>query len=104
MAPQLRRIAAQVSVGDVLFTRHGAREASEELISLDEISDAVVNGMILEDYPKHERGPCCLVYGKTKGGRDLHVVVTSDLSPVLVITVYEPRLPYWTSPTERGGR
>jgi hypothetical protein len=95
----------QAILGDgIVLTYHAAQEALEERISVDEIKEALLNGMILEDYPEHQRGACCLVYGKTNLGRDLHVVVTTGKSPVRVITVYEPRLPYWLTPTARGQR
>ena len=88
----------------MLLTRHGLEEALAEEISVDDIREAVVNGMILEDYPEHQRGPCCLMYGRTMNGRNLHVVVTKDTTPVVVITVYEPKPPSWMTPSERGGR
>ena len=95
-------IRQSVLRGPLFFTRHGHEEALEEDISVTEIREALINGMILEDYPEHRRGPCCLMYGKTSRGRDLHVVVTKGTTPVIVITVYEPKAPYWVTPQERG--
>jgi hypothetical protein len=100
-ARQIRRL---VSEGEILLTRHGDEEALAEHILVADIREALVSGIILEDYPEHQRGPCCLMYGRTKAGRNLHVVVSKDATPVVVITVYEPRPPYWTTPRERGGR
>jgi len=87
----------------LLMTRHGVQEGTAENVSVLEIQEAILNGEILEDYWDDRRGPCCLIYGRALSGRDLHVVVTSDKVPVRVITVYEPRLPHWRSPRERGG-
>ena len=98
------RIRQAVLQRHLLLPRHGYEEALAEDIAVDEIREAIVDGMILEDYPEHQRGPCCLLYGRTGAGRDLHVVVTTGVSPVVVITVYEPRPPYWTTPQERGRR
>ena len=60
--------------------------------------------MILEDYPDDRRGLSCLNSGRTSAGRNLHVVVSKDMTPVVVITVYEPRPPSSTTPREWGGR
>ena len=98
------QVAETIRKQGIRLTLHAYEEAFVEQISVDEIRQALLSGIIIEDYPAHRRGPCCLVYGQTETGRDLHVVATSSLSPVLVITVYEPLLPYWTSPVTRGMR
>lgn len=82
---------------------HAAEEALAEHITRPEIEQALVNAQLLEDYPDWWLGPSCLVYGQTKAGRDLHVVVSYSGLPVTIITVYEPRSPKWISPTLRGG-
>lgn len=35
-------------------------------------------------------------------GRTLHVVCTINRSPLLIITVYEPKPPKWITPTRRS--
>ncbi len=52
-----------------------------------------VNGQIIEVYPGHRYGPCCLVHGRTGRGRHLHVV--ASLAPVWIITAYEPDPVEW---------
>ena len=98
------QIQQAIQTRDINVSRHALREAIAEVISVDEVRQALLSSMIIEDYPEHRRGPCCLVYGQTDAGRDLHVVITSTLSPVLVITVYEPRAPFWTTPVTRGNQ
>ena len=98
------RIGETIRTGGIELSRHALQRAVAEEISLDEIRQPLLSGMIVEDYLEHSRGPCCLVYGRTETGRDLHVVITSTLMPVLVITVYEPRAPFWTTPVTRGQR
>ncbi len=75
---------------------------AEEGISLDEVLQAVAGGQILENYPEHRRGACCLLYGRTANGRHLHVVCTTAQPVLIVITVYELRPPRWLTPTRRG--
>lgn len=100
----LTRIRAQVAADAVLLTQHGQQEMVEEEISLDEVYQALESGAVLENYPDHRRGACCLVGGYTAGGRPLHVVCTSGRPELIVITVYEPKPPKWVTPTERGPR
>ena len=80
-------IQQAIRTRDITVSRHALREAIAEDISVDEVRQALLSGMIIENYPTHRRGPCCLVYGQTEAGRDLHIVITSSLVPALIITV-----------------
>lgn len=73
----------------------------DEQITLDEVLSAIAHGQILEDYPEHKRGSCCLLYGRTFAGRHLHVVCSTARPLLIIITVYEPILPKWVGPTQR---
>jgi hypothetical protein len=73
----------------------------EEDIRLDEVLEVIMRGEILEHYPKHRRGACCLLGGTTEARRPLHVDCTTALPMLIVITAYEPKLPKWINPTER---
>ena len=101
-ADELRKtltlIQAQAKDRNLRVTQHGQQEMVEEDISLDEVLAAIYDGRILENYPEHRRGPCCLLGGVTDNGRPLHIVCTTA-QPTLV---YEPRPPKWMTPTQRG--
>ncbi|MEX0701430.1 MAG: DUF4258 domain-containing protein [Planctomycetales bacterium] len=84
------------------MTQHVQQEMIEEGISLDEVLEAVGCGEIVENYPHHRRGACCLLHGTTAGGRPLHVVCTTSKPLLIMITVYEPKPPKWITPTERA--
>ena len=85
-----KQIQQAVRQSGINLSLHAQEEAIADDIFFDEMQEALLNGMIIEDYPPHRRGSCCLVYGQTEAGRDLHIVITSSLVPVLIITVYEP--------------
>ena len=102
MEPSLDNIKRTIRNQGIKLSLHAYEEAFAERISVDEIREALLDGMIVENYPTHRRGPCCLVYGRTIAGRDLHLVVTSSLAPVLIITAYEPKTPFWTTPVTQG--
>ncbi len=59
-----------------------------------EIEDAVISGEVIEEYPDDKYSPSCLIYGKTKNGRDVHVQLS--LPPlIIIITTYDPDPDEW---------
>ena len=100
----LARIRRAVENGEYRFSSHADEEADAERITMAEVREALLTGQVLEDYPDHRRGPCCLIYGRTSQGRDVHVVLSTGPLPLTVVTVYEPKPPRWRTPTERGSR
>jgi hypothetical protein len=87
----------------VRITQHASEEMIAENVSLDDVYHAMSSAEVLEDYPEHRRGACCLLGGRTSRGRALHVVCTTDLTLAILITVYEPKPPKWVTLTVRGG-
>ncbi|NQT54105.1 DUF4258 domain-containing protein [bacterium] len=102
MARTLRRVQEQAASEKIRVTLHAQQAMVSRHVSLDEIIEAIANGEILEDYPDHQRGPCCLIYGDTPVGRPLHVVCTTAQPVLIVITAYEPKPPKWATPTQRS--
>ena len=100
----LARIQKQARTLALRVTQHAQIEMDNEEITLDEVLIAIAYGQILEDYSEHKRGPCCLLYGRTNEGRPLHIVCTTAQPLLVIITVYEPLLPKWVSPTQRRER
>jgi len=76
----------------------------EEEVSYDELCEVLGGARLLENYPDHKRGACCLVCGRTGRDRYLHIVCTTSLEVAIIITVYEPKPPKWPTPFERGAR
>jgi hypothetical protein len=97
----LERIRAQADVENIRITQHAQQEMVEEDITLDEVLEAIATGQILENYPEHRRGACCLLNGLTRSGRYIHIVCTTAQPVLIIITVYEPKLPKWITPTQR---
>jgi hypothetical protein len=93
---QMAAIARAVAQGQYRYTIHGARQRIARRLSSEEIEEAVQRGEIIEDYPHHRFGPCCLILGWTAAGKALHMVC-SCRSVVDIITVYEPDPTEWES-------
>ena len=84
----------------IYYSRH-ARDEMEgeefgEIID-EEIFEAILTGKIIESYPDDEPYPSCLVYGRTKKDRPLHVVCaySNDEKFAIVITAYQPIPERW---------
>lgn len=97
----LEHIRAQADVENIRITQHAQQEMAEEGITLNEVIEAIATGTILENYPEHRRGACCLLNGVSKNDRPLHIVCTTAQPVLIIITVYEPKPPKWITPTQR---
>ena len=56
-----RRMLDQVETGAVRVTLHAQQEMVEEEIRYDDVLEAISRSHIIENYPEHRRGACCLV-------------------------------------------
>lgn len=79
---------------DILYTKHALQRMFEREITIDEIEDAIINGIIVSNYPNDKPYPSKLVYNK-KEELPLHVVYAIDGSRYVIITVYRPELDEW---------
>ncbi len=95
------RLALQARLERIRITAHAHQEMMEEDILLDDVLCVLLHPSVIENYPDHKRGSCCLVYGQNQEGRDIHVVCTTSLENAIIITVYEPKEPKWESPLTR---
>ncbi|MBU0908336.1 MAG: DUF4258 domain-containing protein [Proteobacteria bacterium] len=98
------RIREQAKARLVKFTLHAHQEMRNDEVTVPELLSMLKDCHILENYPEYDRGPCCLVGGKGHKGRDLHVVCTTTLPELVIITVYEPNKPHWETPYKRGAK
>lgn len=98
----IHHIAKHIEAGSIYFTLHARQEMINDKVTVEELLDALRNGQVIENYPNHKRGPCCLVSGKTFMERFLHIVCTTDLPELVIITVYKPSPPKWITPDIRG--
>jgi hypothetical protein len=100
----LKRIREQALRGQLRVTAHAHREMVAEAILLDDLLAALSNGEIIEDYPTHQRGACCLIPGRDAAERAAHIVCTTAQPVLIIITAYLPLPPRWITPTQRGAR
>lgn len=93
----------KVRTGEYFMSQHAIRESAKDGLSDEDIEKAVLNGMILEDYPDDARGKSCLVCGPYGEDKYLHIIVGFKDNEMIVITVYIPEPPKWYTAFKRGG-
>lgn len=95
-------IQTQAAARLIRITDHAREEMEDETITLAEVLEAIASGQIIENYSEHRRGACCLISGMTMRKRPIHIVCTTSLPMLVLITVYVPTLPKWKNIRERG--
>ncbi len=90
----LKSIRDKIQAGEYRFSEHAVKRMIKRSIGRFEVEEAIISGEVIEEYPEDKYSSSCLVYGKTKKGRNLHIQVS--LPPkVVVITAYEPEPSEW---------
>lgn len=85
---------SKIEAGEYRVSDHAVKKMISRSIDRLEVEAVIISGDIIEEYPDDKYSPSCLVYGKTKAGRDLHVQLSLPPS-VVIITVYEPEETEW---------
>ncbi len=78
------------------FSKHAADQSIIRRISVQETREIFGDAEVIEDYPEDKYGPSCLILGRTKAGRSLHVQCSYPSRPLIkIITLYEPDTAHW---------
>jgi len=69
----------------------------EDDISEKELIEAILDGGVIEDYSNDKPFPSCLIFGKSRDGRPIHVVCaySKEDDITIIITTYEPDPSRW---------
>ncbi len=84
------------------YSAHADKERLADDLTLIEIEEAIDNGIILEQYADTGRGPSCLVVGFTASGKPVHVIMGRKTEKTVIITVYIPTPPKFSTPFKRN--
>lgn len=79
---------------NLIFTEHAIRQMARRSIAVEEVTEAILSGGVIEDYPDDKYSPSCLILGSTQRGRALHVQCSAP-PRVRVVTVYQPDADEW---------
>ncbi len=90
----LEQIKQSIIDDNYEISLHAIERALEREIWKEDIEYAIIHGEIIEKYHDDKPYPSCLIYGKDKKGKPLHVVCA--FSPIIkLITVYYPEENRW---------
>jgi hypothetical protein len=78
------------------WTRHILERLFLRNIGIDDVITALTNGEIIEQYPTDYPFPSCLVLGKTRAGKPLHIVCGSNGTELWLISAYFPNPAEWS--------
>lgn len=98
----IKWIQDRIRKDEYYFSRHGDQERQNDNLTISEVEEALLNGMILEQYEDTGRGESCLVVGFTNSGKPIHTVCGEMEEELAIITVYIPSPPKFKNPYERG--
>lgn len=87
-------------LSNLKFTPHAKEEMLYEeygIIHRNEITEALINGEIIERYAEDKPYPSVLVHGRTFADRPLHIVCAPmpEEKTLVIITVYQPDPRLW---------
>jgi len=85
-----------VQAGMMRWTEHAMQRLFKRGIAKDEITQSLMTGEIIEQYPDDYPYPSCLVVGLTIKGEYLHVVCGSGEPDLWIITTYRPDQAEWS--------
>lgn len=80
---------------NVLISDHAAMRFRQRGLKVKDIRCAVNNGEIIEQYPDDFPFPSCLILGKTRDGKYIHVVMSDEGKMSRIITAYYPDSNKW---------
>jgi len=94
---EIERIVEAIRAKRIRITDHADEEAQADKLKYEEIYFSVLNGEIIEDYPKDKPYPSCLIYGQTFAGEPVHSVWAYNQKSkwAVLITVYRPDPNRW---------
>ncbi len=98
----IKWIQDRIRKDEYYFSRHGDKERQNDNLTISEVEEALLNGMILEQYEDNIRGESCLVIGFSDFGKPIHIVCGEMEEKLSILTVYIPSAPKFKNPFERG--
>jgi len=99
MSDTLVQVLALLERNDVRISDHGYEELAADDIYVKDILHGAKKAIVVEEYPKYQKGPCVLVLQKDRNGNPVHVVwgIPSGASaPAVLVTAYRPEPKEWT--------
>ena len=98
MSEIFHRILELVARQEVLISDHGYDELAADGILIRDVYEGAREGIVVEEYPTYQKGPCVLVLQRDQEGEPIHVlwgIPSQATSPAVVVTAYRPDPNRW---------
>lgn len=104
LAFNVHDVLAACKLSKVSITGHARNRLGQRMIVAADLIEAMAEECeVIEVYPDPPHGPAGLVLTRTRRGQWLHAVCAYDEMRILVIvTAYEPEMPYWVDERTRA--
>jgi hypothetical protein len=86
----IEELKALYTQGNIKWSTHCLERMQERDISREDVKNCIINGEIIEDYPDDFPHSSCLIFGRARDKKVVHVVVGSDGNCIYIITAYYP--------------
>ena len=96
----IETIKEQVGRRNIIWTKHCLNRLNQRNISISDVKRAISNGRIIECYANDYPYPSCLILGKGKNNRNIHMVCSVCQGFVCMITAYYPDTNKWEKDME----
>lgn len=83
------------------WTRHCLNRMNKRNILISDVKEAICNGNIIEYYDEDYPYPSCLILGKSKSKKIIHIVCGINDDMVYMVTVYYPDRDKWENNMKR---
>ncbi len=87
-------IQDKIRKGQYYWRQHAIERSIDRQVAEEEVAEVILSGEIIEEYSEDKYGPSCLIFGRTRPGRPIHVQCSLPPS-VWIITLYEPNPDEW---------
>lgn len=94
-------IRKKIAEGNIKWTEHCSFRMFQRGIQRKDVQNTIMNGFILEQYPKDFPYPSCLISGKSILNNTIHIVCGLSSEDVYIITVYYPNEKKWIDEIRR---
>jgi hypothetical protein len=92
----IEEIREKIDAEQFEFSKHAVDQSILRRITVQEIREIFGDADVIEDYPEDKYGPSCLILGRARAGRPLHVQCSYPSRPLIkIITLYEPDPDLW---------
>ena len=88
-------IRKYVDQKNVFWTKHCLNRINQRNILISDINIAINNGKIIEYYYDDYPYPSCLILGRDKSNKDIHIVCGICEEYIYMVTAYHPNIDKW---------